>query len=131
MDGTLLRVCGIGVLCAVSGLLLHRKNGEFSSLIRVAGSLLIVGGVWMGLRELPEALSAAMREGALGEYASLMLKALGVATVCATCGDVCRECGAPSVASGVELAGNFAILGLCLPLLQELIHDAFVLLEWG
>ena len=71
-----------------------------------------------------------MSEGELGEYASLMIKAVGIAVICATCGDVCRECGAASVASGVETAGNLAILGLCLPLLRELLDDAALLLQW-
>lgn len=131
VDGTLLRVCGVGILCAVSGLLLHRQNGELSSLLRVAGGLLIMGIALVSFGTLPEEMESLLNVGNLREYATLMLKAVGIAVLCATCGEICRECGASGVAKGVELVGNLAILGLCLPLLQELIRDAAALLDWG
>ena len=131
MDGTFLRICGIGVLCAISAFALHRQSTEFSSLVRLCGGLLLVGALIIWFSDLPEQMTSLLDAEGLGEYATLMLKAVGLALLSSTCADVCRECGAPQIATGVENAGNLAILFLCLPLLRELLQDAEALLEWG
>lgn len=130
MGEELLRICGIGVLCALSALLLQKKEGELAALLRTAGILLVVGFLTVRLGALPNGLAAFLEEGDVGEYAAIMLKALGIALVSHTCASVCRECGAATVATGVEAAGNLGILLLCLPLLEELVQNAQVLLTW-
>ena len=91
----------------------------------------MVGALVVWFSDLPIQMTSFWEAEGLGEYASLMLKAVGLAIVCSTCADVCRECGAPQIATGVESAGNLAILSLCLPLLRDLLLDAEALLEWG
>ena len=131
VDGTFWRVCGLGVLCAVSAFFLHRQSAQMATLVRIGGGILLVGALIVWFSGMPSELTALLESASLWEYASLMLKAVGVAVLCAVCADVCRECGAPQIATGVETAGNLAILGLCLPLLQELIADAEALLSLG
>ena len=91
----------------------------------------MVGALVIWFSDLPSQITSLLAEAELLEYASLMLKAVGVAMLSSVCADVCRECGAPQIATGVESAGNLAILFLCLPILRELLQDAEALLEWG
>lgn len=91
----------------------------------------MVGALVIWFSDLPDQMTSFLEAEGLGEYATLMFKAIGLAILSTTCADVCRECGASQIATGVETAGNLAILSLCLPLLRELLQDAEVLLEWG
>ena len=65
----------------------------------------------------------------LTDYAAVMLKGLGAATLTHICSSVCRECGRASLAEYVELAGRLEILLLCLPLISNLLQAASGLLE--
>ena len=131
MGNELIRICGFGMLCAVAALLLHGKNGELAMLLRVGGVLVIMGVLATALQDTLGELGALISSSALSTYLTVMLKALGIAILCATCGDVCRECGSGSVAFGVELAGNLLILSLCLPILREILGYATSLLSLG
>ena len=131
MGNELIRLCGLGILCAVAALLLHGRNGELSSLLRVGGVVLIMGLLMLSLKDAFGELGSLLAVSSLAAYVSVMLKALGIALLCATCGDVCRECGSGSVATCVELAGNLLILSLCIPMLRELLGYAGALLSMG
>ena len=65
----------------------------------------------------------------LNDYAAVMLKGLGAATLTHVCSSVCRECGRASLAEYVELAGRLEILLLCLPLISSILQTAGKLLE--
>jgi len=65
----------------------------------------------------------------VAEYASIMLKGLGAAILTHICAMVCRECGKPSLADTVELAGKIEIFILCLPLIKKIVETAAGLLE--
>ena len=129
MGSELIRVCGIGILCAVSGLVLRQKGDAFAGLLRVAAILCVLGILVFSARDVLHELDALLSDSTLAEYASVMLKAIGIAVLCTTCGDVCRECGQSSVATGVELCGNLAILALCFPLIGEILGHASELMS--
>ena len=59
--------------------------------------------------------------GAVGEYAELLMGALGIAVMTGVCADLCRECREPTVASYVEMAGRLEILILTIPLIKEIL----------
>lgn len=129
MGNELLQICGIAILCAVSALLLRVKSSEFATLLRVAGILLIVGMILWMTQDVLASFDGVLDSGALGEYATVMLKAIGIALLCSTCGNICRDCGENTLASGVEIAGNLMILSLSLPLIEEILGYAAELLS--
>ena len=65
----------------------------------------------------------------VAEYASVMLKGLGAAILTHICAMTCRECGRPSLADAVELAGKIEIFILCLPLIKKIVETATSLME--
>lgn len=131
MQGELLQICGLGILCAVSGLILRGKSGEMATLVRVGGLVLTFGFLLLATRDAWGEMGDLLSSSALSTYASLMLKAIGIALLCSICGDICRECGASSLANGVEMAGNLLILSLSFPILREILSYASSLLEVG
>ena len=131
MGQGLIQICGLCILCAVASLILRMKGGELSALLRVGGLILVMGLLLLTVRDRITELEALLPSGALSSYAEVMLKGIGIAVLCATCGDICRECGAQSLASCVELAGNLLILSLSAPIIREILGHATTLLEMG
>ena len=70
-----------------------------------------------------------MTGGIVAEYASVMLKGLGAAILTHICAMTCRECGRPSLADTVELAGKIERFILCLPLIKKIVETATSLME--
>ncbi len=59
--------------------------------------------------------------GVQSEYVEILIKALGISYIVEIAADISSDMGQKAIASKVELAGKFAILILCLPLLENLI----------
>lgn len=129
MDGTVLKLFAVAVLCAVTGLLLRQLRGDFSALIRIAACVLIFGWVIPRARSVASEVLALLDAEGMEEYVSVMLRALGLAILTRICTDICRDCGEAGTASGVELAGKIGILALCVPLIEELIGFASEILR--
>ena len=129
MAGELWRIAALALLCAVMSLTLRPLREDFSAMIRIAACVGIFG--WLiptAFSVLNETLS--LLEGdTLAQYVTVMLRAIGIALLTRVCTDICRDCGEAGTAGGVELAGKMAILGLCLPLIGEIVACAEALLE--
>lgn len=124
----IVKLCGVGLVCAFSALMIGQIKGEYASLVRVGGTVVILGALSLGAADiLSEALSFASFDG-LSEYVKIMTKALGLCLVSKLCADICRDMGENAIGSGIELGGRLAILSLCLPLIRELIGYARELL---
>ena len=72
-----------------------------------------------------------LMNNALGDWATVLLKALAIAILTQICADMCRECGESSMANGVELIGKMEILILALPLMEAILELAQDLLALG
>ena len=131
MEIQLGRICGIAFLCTVAVLLLKHIRPEFPVLIQISGGIVILGAVLLAGREAMEVFRGLFGDSGLDEYAALMLRAIGIALLCRICTDICRDCGAQTVAGGVETAGKVAILSLCIPLISEIIGYAGELLGFA
>ena len=126
----LLKISAIALTGAVAALFLSHLKGTFSFAVRI-GTLIITLGVIVALAssavgELTEMIGEAPR---IKEYASIILRALGVALLGHFCSLVCRELGSESLSFGVELAAKLEIFVICLPLIGEIMSCAVAILE--
>ena len=131
MENELIRICGIGILCALGGLILRGKNAEIAALLRVGGLVLMAGMLLALLREPLAEIRQMLSSVSVAAYLTTMLKAIGIAVLCTVCSGVCRDCGESTVATCVEMAGNILILSLCLPIIREILERASALMELG
>lgn len=122
MDAELLKICGIALLCAFIGGALGHTLGGMSLAVRLGGLALIFGGILGSLGEVVSYLSDMGLDEPSLEYTSLMMRGLAIGVLCRICADVCRDCGEPTVASGVESAGKLAILALAMPVLADIVE---------
>lgn len=118
------KACAIGVLCATVTLLLRPAKGEYATLARIGGGVLILCLAIPALGGTVSELVTLFEGSGVEPYAEAMLRAIGIALLGGICADVCRETGDGMVASGVELAARLAILALCLPLIREILGFA-------
>ena len=129
MTDMLIRICGIAILCVIAGMILKHMGTDMAIFVRIVGCILIFAMIIPILSELIGGVRSLVEENGIDTYASAILKALGVAIVSRICSDICRDCGAGSLAGGVELAGKAVILLLCIPLIGEIIEYASWILE--
>lgn len=129
MEETLLRICGLGLLCMILAVVIKGIKPEFLPLVRLGGTVLLLGAVLPMLFEsLSSVISLLSGEGLL-PYAKVMTRALGVSLLTKLSCDVCKDAGESGLASGVELAGRSVILLLSLPLVKEILGFAARILE--
>ncbi len=128
MDGSLFRICGLAILCLTVGLIVRQIRPELSGLVRIAAAVLIFGTLVSPLAERLETVIALLGGSGVEVYAQRMLRVLGIAFLTTICANVCRDSGENTLAGGVELAGKLAIVGLSIPLIEEILECATQLL---
>lgn len=131
MGSELIRACGVALLCAIGTMMLRGKNGEIAALLRVGGLVLLTGLLLLSLREPLGEIQEMLASSVLSSYVTVLLKAIGIGILCATCAEICRECGDGSLASCVEAVGNVLILSLCIPIIRDILEEASSLLAVG
>ena len=126
-----MRVCALALVCTLGALILKGIGSQSVSALRVCGVVAVFGVVISALSVIFSQTAELVDASSVGEYATLMMKALGLALLSGFCADICRDCGESTLATGVETVGNLAILSLCVPLFSELLGYAAALLEMG
>ena len=123
-------VCAAAILCAVAATCIRTLRPEFSAVLRLAFCVLF--GFWMvsAMGPLVSRLRGWMDGIVASDYAGLLFKALGIATLTHITAELCRDCGESTVAGGVETLGKLEILLLCLPLIGEVMDTVGEILQW-
>ena len=128
-SGLLVRVLGLAILSAVVCLILKSLRADLAPLVRIGGTVLMLGLLLPVLEAVIASLEGMTGVGAAEPYVRVMLRALGISLLCRISSDVCRDAGESGLASGVEMAGRLLILFLCIPLIGEILSFASELLE--
>lgn len=124
----LLATVGVGVLAAISALILKECKSPIAPLFALSSGLVLLLSLvprlspvitWAGM--LSESLPSVVGETVGKVLAAGLLTSIG--------SDVCCELGAPSLGAKLELAGKVEILLLSLPLFGELFSRVEALLS--
>jgi stage III sporulation protein AD len=109
----MLKIGLIALAAVFIALPLRREKGEFSLLVIIAAGLIIFVYVIARMKDITDFLSELTAELPIEKtYLAALLKMLGIAYIADYVSDVCREAGAPSVASGIELFAKLSIVAL-------------------
>ena len=122
------KICGLALVAVVAFSVVRQMGRDFEIPMKLAAAVVFLGLIVGLARPVVAYVRHMMGEGPIGQYADLLLGALGIAVVTGLCADVCRECRETAVASYVELAGRLEILVLCLPLIREILATVSALL---
>ena len=119
----------LAFLSLVVIVLLRQWKPEWSSLLRIAAAVLLLGVVLTTMAKLLEEIrdvgGQALPDGTL----SLLFKAMGIAFLTQIGASVCRDCGENGLATWVEMAGKIEILLLSFPLIRDVLSEATALLN--
>ena len=127
----ILRICGAGVIAAVSAVVIKQIRADAAVPVRVAVNIILFGAALLVASPVYSYINDMISVSALSAFGSTLMKALGVAFATHICSEICRDVGEASIASGVELAGKCEILLLSLPLITSILNTASDILEWG
>ena len=110
--------------------LLAKESGSKAVSVQVAFAGVVLFGTAL-LRFLPvfETVSSLYEKLSLQKEGNFLFKAVAVGYVSRIGSDVCRDLGADSVATKVELCGRAELLLLALPLFAEVLEIAYSLLS--
>lgn len=117
----MLKVCALGIVAASAAFLLKDfgwKGTPVLCLICFVGILSLAGERLSQLREL---FLFVGREGELTQSVESILKVIGIGYLSGLTAESCRELGAGSVATAVNLVGRLEVAAVMLPYLVEII----------
>ena len=122
------KICGLALICVIAFSVVRHMGRDFEVPMKLASAVVFFGLILGIARPLMVYVRQMLGEGAISEYAELLLGALGIAVLTGICADICRECRETSIASYVEIAGRLEILLLCVPLIRDILASVSELL---
>ena len=128
MEGEILKICAVAILCGIVGVLLGKSSG-IATAVRLGGLCAVFGGVLALLGSVVEILETFGIDGVAAQYTELMLKGVGLSVLCRLCADICRDCGEGTVALAVESAGKLGMVMLAMPVVADIVAVAEDMLD--
>lgn len=114
-------VCAAGVIASVLALVLKRNNSEYSFILTVCTSAIIVtyitGAIVEAISGVDELFSAS---GMSSSYLTVLLKCVGICFLTEFTCDTCKDAGQAALSNIVLLSGRVFVLISALPLFSQL-----------
>lgn len=121
----LIKICALSVLCICVYTLISHISPSLTFSVKLAGAILLFSGIIVvGESLIAEILSLSGGNETLTEYASVVLKATGIAILSHISADICKDAGHASLGNAVILAAKLEIVILCLPIINKIIGYA-------
>lgn len=118
----ILQIVGLSLLLCCLVLLLKQESSAFSFLVLLGGIMVLFWMILPLLAPVLEWVGELGRSGAGGAL-SYLFKALGIALVTQLAQELCKDAGAGSLASMVELGGRALILAAVFPMIQGVLSQ--------
>lgn len=117
------KICAAAIIAALCISIVKRINPGFDMPLKLSAAVVFFGLALGSATPLFRYLLQLVDSSDLSSHRGVIFGAFGIAMVCHTTAELCRECGEPTVASYVELTGKIEILLLCLPMVSEIIRE--------
>lgn len=119
----MIKIAAIGVVTALMAAWVKTIKPEY------ALWLTLTSGVFLGLAAITK-LDTIVEElkflqgyfQSYGSYIKLLIKIIGITYLAEFSSDLCKDAGANTLASQVELFGKLSILVLCMPIMTSLLE---------
>lgn len=119
----MIRIVAIGVAAAILAAWVKTVKPEYALWVTLAA------GVFLGLSAILK-LETIVSElhflqeyfSTYGSYFKLLIKIIGITYLAEFSADLCKDAGANTLASQIELFGKLSILVLCMPIMTSLLE---------
>ncbi len=125
-----LQIAGCALLSCMLLLCLRELRPSFTAPVRLAVTVVLTGAAFAMLSPVVTQMRALLNATDADEFATLLLRALGIALICELSASFCEDLGESAIAKGVSLFGKMEILILCLPLMERILGMAKELLQY-
>ncbi|MEE7581933.1 MAG: SpoIIIAC/SpoIIIAD family protein [Oscillospiraceae bacterium] len=128
----ILSICGLVICVVVINRLLENTSKEYSILISIGASILILMYLSNYITSVTEFLNQLLAFiDSSNDIYTLLLKSLGICIVTNIAMDICKDANQNTLSSVVFIGGKVSILLLSIPLLQELFNTIVQLVNRG
>lgn len=118
----MLKIIGLSFCVLLCNLFLKEENRLFSSIISIAGGIIIFLIVSTRLSQVFNSIFGLGEElSSVNTYIKLMIKVLCMIVISQFSVDICRDNGENALASLVELAIKIIVLSMVLPLFETVL----------
>ena len=111
----IMRLCAVGLLTAVLGLLISEGGRGLRGPIITVGAVVILSLVFERISTLTSGLFSLASGAGVEEICSAAMKVVGAGYVFGICSDICRELDAPLVANALTVGGRAEIILIVMP----------------
>lgn len=125
----ILKICALGVLCAVTYVVLGQVSGHFAVALRIAGTVM---ALTVGITLTADIIAQLLDWEAAGpanEYITLLLRALGICFLCRISADICKDCGITTLSQAIESVGKIVLVLMSIPYIAKIVDYARLLID--
>ncbi len=124
MSEVFLSAMGLGLLVACAALILRQLGFGATPAVICLGLVMLLSLCAEGLGSIGREIEKIGEWSNISEYASSVLKVIGIGYVSGMSSDVCETLGEGAVARGILLLGKLEILAVALPYVSEILTMA-------
>lgn len=118
-----LTVCAAGIVASVLALILKKNNAEYSFILTVSASAMIIMYIAGALIEAVSGVKDLFASSNMSvTYLTLLLKCVGICFLTEFTCDTCKDAGQAALADIVLFSGRLFVLVSALPLFSELLN---------
>jgi stage III sporulation protein AD len=125
-----LKICAIGIICAILCILVKNARSEFLIPTRIAGILVVFSFISLLISPVIDMIASLMQVSLPIESTKILIKTLSIAYIAHISSELCRECGENTIAFAIESTGKIEIIILGLPLIKSVIDLSKEILLW-
>jgi stage III sporulation protein AD len=116
------KIIGIGVITAISVLIVKQVKPEIAIVVGLAGSIIILLNIISMLNDVLQTFSTIVdKTGISKDVFTTILKIIGIGYLTEFSSNLCIDIGSTSIAEKILLAGKIIILVIALPIVSSLI----------
>lgn len=112
----------VAMLAAMLSVMIKKYNPEYSILISIIAGVFILSSILSevapSIQKIKDLIATS---GVSYEHAKILFKALGICFLAQFASDSCNDAGETALAAKIEIAGKILIIGLALPLFEQVI----------
>lgn len=126
----LFSIIGLAIVSTAITILIKQYKPEFAMIVSIACCIVLFAMIIVGLIPAFQSMTNLMQRASINsEYTKAIIKTLGVCYITQLASDSCRDAGQSAIASKVELCGKVFIVIISLPLFENLVDIAFMLIK--
>ena len=121
MEG-IIKIAAIGIIGVLLSETVKECKKEFSVIIGLGTGIAIIWALFEDILRIKNLLSTMVTEAGINNmYVGVMVKAVIIAYISEFAVQLCNDAGEKAIGSKIELAGRLIVLGVSLPIMENLL----------